>query len=246
MKQLLALLLIASSVTLCGCIYLPTTTTMTSTTEERQSDKPDETSISIVGSNPSETSEESSTTEVSEEKGEIEIVKEYTYSDGFWYTYHFVVVKNVSNIPLSIDTDTLAYGEDGALISVGSGNVVIVEPGYTTIYYESFETTDKIAKYETTTTIERPLRYKYSTSNLSYEMTDIKNGKIVQVTNNGNDPTRFVEGYLLYFKNGNIVGWDENYFTDSDSEIKPGKTISQQYTIYSEFDSVEFYLTGRR
>ena len=185
-------------------------------------------------------------TETPTEKEKIEIVKEYTYSDGFWYTYHFVVVKNISNMSLSVDTNTLAYDENGALISVGSGSIDILEPGCTTIYYEAFETTDKIAKYEITSNVERSSYYKYGISNLDYNITDIKNGKIIQVTNNGTEPIEFVEGYLLYFKNGNIVGWSSNYFTDDDYELKPSKTISQQYSIYDEYDSVEFYLTGRR
>lgn len=181
-----------------------------------------------------------------EEIKEIEIVKEYTYKSGFWYTYHFVVVKNVGNVSLELKTDTLAYGKDGSIVSVDSGKVDIVDPGCTTIYVEAFETQDEIAKYETTTEVDRPFFYKHGTADLSYEISDIKNGKIIQVTNNGTEPIEFVKGYLLYFNNGDIVGWEDKYFTDDDHEIKPGKTITNQYTTYDDFDSVEFYLTGRR
>lgn len=185
-------------------------------------------------------------TQAPPKKDEIEIIREYTYSDGFWYTYHFVVVKNISNVPLSIDTSTLAYADDGSLISVGNGSVIIIEPNCTTIYYEAFETTKNIARYETTREIEQETYYKYGTKNLSYTQTKIENGEIIQVTNNGTEPIEFVEGYLLYFKNGNIVGWSSNFFTDNDYEIKPGKTISQQYSIYEDYDTTELYLTGRR
>ena len=185
-------------------------------------------------------------TQAPPKKDEIEILKEYTYSDGFWYTYHFVVVKNISNVPLSIDTSTLAYADDGSLISVGNGSVIIIEPNCATIYYEAFETTKNIARYETTREIEQETYYKYGTKNLSYTQTKIENGEIIQVTNNGTEPIEFVEGYLLYFKNGKIVGWSSNFFTDNDYEIKPGKTISQQYSIYEDYDTTELYLTGRR
>ena len=193
-----------------------------------------------------ETEEEELVAVKEEEIEEIEIVKEYTYSDGFWYTYHFVIVKNVGNVPLELKTDTLAYGKDGSIVSVDSGKVDIVDPGCTTIYVEAFETQDEIAKYETTTELDRPFFYKHGTADLSYTINDIKNGKIIQVTNNGTEPIEFVKGYLLYFNNGDIVGWEDKYFTDDDHEIKPGKTITNQYTTYDDFDSVEFYLTGRR
>lgn len=175
----------------------------------------------------------------------IEVVKEYTYSDGFWYTYHFVVVKNVGNVPLSMNTSTLAYGSDGSLISVATGSIDVLEPNCITMYYESFETTSTIARYETKQEIEQAKYYKYGAKNLSYTQTKIENGEIIQVTNNDTKAIDFVRGYLLYFKDGNIIDWDCNYFTDNDYEIKSGETISKQYSIYNDYDYTEFYLTGR-
>ena len=175
----------------------------------------------------------------------IEVIKEYTYSDGFWYTYHFVIVKNVGNVPLSMTTSTLAYGSDGSLISVATGSIDVLEPNCITMYYESFETTSTIARYETKQEIEQAKYYKYGAKNLSYTQTKIENGEIIQVTNNGTKAIDFVRGYLLYFKDGNIIDWDCNYFTDNDYEIKSGETISKQYSIYNDYDYTEFYLTGR-
>lgn len=252
MKKLLTLLLVVCFATLCGCGYLPQTTTITSTTAEKQPDKPDETLISTVPSYVGEpettdvTTIESSAETTANEKKQVEIIKEYTCSDGFWYTYHFVIVKNVGDVPVSINTDTIAYDSDEKMISVASGSLDILEPNCISIYYEAFETKEKISRYVTTRTLEVPKYYQYGVKNLSYDITDIKNGKIIQVTNNGTEPIDFVQGYLLYFKNGNIVGWRMRYITDDESEIKPGKTISCQYSIYDDYDTIEFYLTGRR
>lgn len=236
MKKILILLLILCSVLLCACNDLSDIS--------NRYDKSSKTSTSVVDdSYSSELSETETLTEDLTEK--IEVISEYTYSSGFLYTYHFVVVKNISDASLCMQTNTLAYGEDGSLISVGSGNIDIIEPGCTTIYYEAFETQNKIAKYETTSKIEKSKYYNYGISNLSYTITDIENGKIIQITNNGSVPIEFVEGYLLYFKNGELVGWDSCYFVNDEYEIKPGETISQQFSTYDEYDSVEFYVTGR-
>ena len=176
---------------------------------------------------------------------DIQILEEYTYSDGFWYTYHFVVVKNNSNKPVTISTSTLAYKSDGTLISVDEGYVDIVGSGCTTIYYEAFETTEEISYYDTEMTVDTDVWYECGLNGLSYAQTNIQDGAIFQVTNNGNKAVDFVEGYALFIKDGKVVSWESNYFTDDDSEIKVGKTISKQFSAYKEFDTVKFYLTGR-
>ena len=179
------------------------------------------------------------------DSSDIEVLKEYTYSDGFWYTYHFVVIKNNSNKDVAISTSTLAYKSDDSLISTANGSVDIIGAGATTIYYEGFETEEEIAYYETEMTIDENPYYDCPMSDLTYAKTDIKEGAIFQVTNNGTKSVEFVEGFALFFKDGKVVSWESQYFTDDDYEIKPGKTISKQYSSYTEFDSVEFYLAGR-
>ena len=175
----------------------------------------------------------------------IEVLEEYTYSDGFWYTYHFVVIKNNSNKSVSISTSTLAYKSDNSLISAAEGSVDIIAPGATTIYYEAFETEEEIAYYETEMSIDTDVWYECGMSDLSYVMTEVADGAIFQVTNNGTKPIEFVEGYALFFENGKLVSWESQYFTDDDFEIKPDKTISKQFSAYTDFDNVKFYLRGR-
>lgn len=184
-------------------------------------------------------------TEEKVDSTDIEIVKEYTYSDGFWYTYRFVVIKNNSNKDVAISTSTLAYKSDDSLVSTANGNVDIIGAGATTIYYEAFETEEEIAYYETEMTIDDKPIYECPMADLTYVKTDIKEGAIFQVTNNGDKAPEFVEGYALFFKDGKVVSWESQYFMDDDCDIKPGKTISKQFTSYTEFDTVEFYLRGR-
>ncbi|RKJ44437.1 hypothetical protein D7X98_11350 [bacterium 1XD8-76] len=59
------------------------------------------------------------------------------------------------------------------------------------------------------------------------------------IKNNSNETVDVSTSSLAYSSDGTMVGAD-------DSELKPGETISKQITSYEEFDSMQFYLTGRR
>lgn len=82
--------------------------------------------------------------------------------------------------------------------------------------------------------------------NLSYVQNNTDDGAVFQITNNGTIPAEFVEGFALFFKGNQLVDYDWTYFTDNDSEIKPGKTISKQMNSLEDFDRIEFYMTGRK
>ena len=49
-----------------------------------------------------------------------------------------------------------------------------------------------------------------------------------------------------FFYGDTVVGYDSNYFTDDDNEIKPGETIMEEMDCYEHYDSIKVYLTGRR
>ena len=176
----------------------------------------------------------------------IEILEEYTYKDSLnWFTYHFIVVKNNSDVTLDVSTSTLAYGEDGGIVSEATGESLALGAGQTSLIEEAFETDKNISKYETELTSEESL-YDSVLENLEVKQNDIEDGAVFQVTNNGEESAEFVEGTALFFKDNKIVGHEWTYFTDDDSELKPGKTISEQMTNYEEFDSIKFFLNGRR
>ena len=109
-----------------------------------------------------------------------------------------------------------------------------------------FETDAKISYYETSMTCEKSRYYQSVIQDLDYAQNDINGGAVFQVTNNGAYAAEFVEGYVLFFENGNLVDYSSAYFTDNEYEIKPGATISEQIITYENFDTMKFYLTGRR
>ena len=176
-----------------------------------------------------------------------EVLAEYTLSDGIgWYTRHFMVVRNNSPETIDVSTSSLAYSEDGKMVGAESASFDALGPGCTSVLYEAFETEEKIDHYETELKSSKSEYYESVIQDLSYVQNDIDGGAIFQVTNNGGDAAEFVEGYALFFLNGELVGYESAYFTDDDSEIKAGETISKQMNLYEDFDKIEFYLTGRK
>ncbi|MDE7422671.1 MAG: hypothetical protein K2N51_03115 [Lachnospiraceae bacterium] len=177
----------------------------------------------------------------------VEILAEYTLPVSIgWYTRHFMVVKNNSNRTVDISTSSLAYDKNGKIISSADSSFYALGAGCTSMFYEAFETAEKIEYYDISMNVVPSKYYKSVIQDLSFVQNDIDSGAVFQVTNNGADAAKFVEGYALFFLNGELVDYDSAYFTDNNSEIKPQKTISKQLNSYEDFDSIEFYLTGRK
>lgn len=182
-----------------------------------------------------------------ENKGDIEILAEYTLPDSIgWYTRHFIVVRNNTEETLKISTSSLAYAKDGSIIGAADGEFDALGAGCTSVFYEAFETDQEIDHYKTELNYSKSKYYDSVIQDLSYSRNDIKNGLVLQVKNNGSKAARFVQAYVLFFKEGNLVGYSSAYFTDDDSELKPENKISKQIDSYKDFDSVEIYFDGRR
>lgn len=178
---------------------------------------------------------------------EVEILSEYTLSDSIgWYTRHFIVIKNNTGETVDVTTSSLAYNKEGKLLGADDGSFDALGAGCTSVFYEAFEVEGEIEYYETELNYSNSKYYESVIQDLSYEQNNLENGAVFKVTNSGEDAAKFVEGYALFFLNGELVGYESTYFTDDDSELKPGKTISKQITSYKDFDTIEFYLTGRK
>lgn len=180
-------------------------------------------------------------------KDKVEILAEYTLADGIsWYTRHFMVIKNNSNETLDISTSGIAYDADDNILGAADSSLDALGAGCTSVVYEAYEVEGMVDHYESTLSAAPARYYKSVIQDLSYEQTEIAKGAVFQVTNNGSDAAEFVEGYVLFIKDGNIVGFDSTYFTDDDSELKPGATITKQLDAFESYDLIEFYLTGRK
>ncbi len=168
-------------------------------------------------------------------------VTEYSYP-GYYYGY--LVIENNSNFNIEVFADVKFYNKDNQLIGAKSSSQEAFEKGSKIVLY--FSCDEEYTRMEYELSVAEETYYDCVVSNLSYETVSAKEKEIVSVTNNGSKAAKFVKGYILFFKGDRVIGLAQAYFTDNDSEIKPGKTITREIDCYEDYDSVQFFLTGRR
>ena len=169
-------------------------------------------------------------------------VTKYSYSVRSFH-YAFLVIENNSEFDLNISAEMKFYN-DGNLVGASSTSQEAVEAGTETILWTMPD--EAFTDIEYTLEAKEESIYECVISDLSYETTSAKKKEIVSVTNNGTEAAEFVEGYVLFFEGDTLVDFDDAYFTDDDSEIKPGKTITKELNCSQNYDSVKIYFTGRR
>lgn len=176
---------------------------------------------------------------------DVELIEEYYYS-GYWYQYRFLVVKNNSDATVEISTSSVAYDEEGNIISAGSANIEAVGAGCISVLRESYDTEEEIRYCDTEWTVSRDKYYESVIQDLSVTQTNIDGGVVLQVKNSGAEAASWVKATVFFLKNGKIVDYDESYCNDSDYEIKAGKTSSTQINTRKDYDEVKVYLHGRK
>lgn len=135
------------------------------------------------------------------------------------------------------------YDAAGNLIGAESNEVYAFEAGTETL--PSFNADEEFASMTYELTIEQEDYYDCVVSDLNYETVSAKEKEIVSVTNTGKKAADFVEGYMLFFKDGKIVDFTTTYFVDNDDELKAGKAITKEMECYEEYDSFLLFFTGR-
>ena len=173
---------------------------------------------------PAETNENTAPkpTEISMEDFDI---RDYKYETMFG-TMWFLIVKNNSDADLAFEFNGTALDAAGNTIGAGTAEIAVLGAGEETVTYFYFEDVTGIDKV-TYQGNYGPSFYKPVLSDLAVEQTINDGNLTVKVTNNGQYPAQFVEGCALFMDaENNVVYYNSTYITDSDSEIKPGKTLS--------------------
>lgn len=177
---------------------------------------------------------------------QIIVAEQYSYENSIGSTYFVLVVRNNSDKTVSIRANTVAKDGNGNIVGAADGSEEPVGAGQEVCLLHGFFDISDIADFEYTLYASECRYSDSAVQDLSYTQNMTENGAVFQVTNNGREPVEFVEGRALFFSGGRLVYSDSTYFTDDDSELKSGNTISKQLEPYVDFDSVQFYLTGRR
>jgi len=169
-------------------------------------------------------------------------VKQYSFSDSR-KSHVFLVVENTSEYTLVINASITALDSSGNPLGAKDSGDNDVPPGQKTLLGASFD--DKFDKIEYEFSVAEERLYKPVTQDLSYKSTTATKKEVVTITNNGENDAEFVQGHMLFFKGDTLVWYDMSYFTDVDSQIKAGKSLSKELTCSQAYDSTIFVITGR-
>lgn len=172
-------------------------------------------------------------------------VKGYQYEDSFSSMY-FLIITNNSKAVVSISANGIAKDANGGMIGAADFSIDVIGPGETSIGYFYFDGVKDVNSVDYSFSYDTNPYYQPVISNLTIDQTLNNSNVTVKVTNTGTTCAEFVAAYALFFdSNDNLIYHNFSYLTDGDSEIKPGKGISEQLDSYEAYDHVEVYLTGR-
>ena len=170
----------------------------------------------------------------------------YLYETMFGDSIYFLVVKNNSDAAVEINVSGIARDADGNELGTEETYINILGPGEETICDFYLSDITGVDTVECTYTYSSSYVFSPVLSDLDVKQTANEENITVEVTNNGEYCAQFVEAYALFFDaDNNLIGYDSDYITDGDSEIKPGKTISSQLQCYEGYDHAEVYFTGK-
>lgn len=173
-------------------------------------------------------------------------IKEYKYENTIGDTLYFLVITNNSDTDVSVSGNATAKDASGNSIGAADMSIDVLGAGETSIGVFYFDSVSGIDKVDYTLDYDENPYYKPVVNDLSVEQTFNDENVTVSVTNNSTNPALFVSAYAIFFdSSNNVVNYNSTYITDSDSEIKPGKTISGQLDCYGKYDYAEVYFTGR-
>ncbi len=184
---------------------------------------------------------------VSESDFEVEGHLYVTEFGSSTYSRYYLIITSHAKAPVKISGNATAKDSAGNAIGAGSTSVEVLGPEETTLAYFYFDDVSGIAEVDYQLSYDTDTRYYPVIANLDMQQTLNDKNVTISLTNKGDASAQFVEAYALFFDaNHEIMHTDSTYVVDSDSEIKPGATLSAQLDIYKgNYDHVEVYLTGR-
>lgn len=164
------------------------------------------------------------------------------------FMYYVMYITNNSDKVVSIELNVTAMDSTDKMVGSSGGNTAAVSPGQTAGIWTTFDEWDKINSFKYTMSVSEEKNYSpvYSDLAIDYNVTD--NGIVAAITNNGDSSAEFVWMDVVYLKDGKMVNFSELSFMDDNQELKPGITLSQEGTCYSDtgFDDVVIAINGRR
>ncbi len=177
------------------------------------------------------------------------LIQDWRYED-YGTTLHFLEVTNNSPYTLSISINEIAKDAAGNAIGAGATSEDDIPAGTTVFLTNYFGSVAGVHSFDTSIETTVSSYCIPVIQNVAVEATDLGDKVLVKATNNGGIPVEFVEATVVFFKGNEVVAYDTNYFCDSESELKPGVSMTKQMNYYNwdgvRYDSFKVHVTGQR
>lgn len=174
---------------------------------------------------------------------EYVVTKEYRWNTS-GYFFNDLVIKNTSGRNCLIEVTMYFKDKNGNVIGVKNDDKYACEDGYET--YWSFGNNEEFESVEFDITMNDNRFYDCIQSKLDLKVLTTKDKAILSVKNTTERPMSFVNYFVLFLdENGKVIERGRGYLADSDYEIKPGKTQSQEQRCREPFAEVVAYAHGQ-
>ncbi len=177
------------------------------------------------------------------------LIQDWLY-ENYGTTLHFLEITNNSPYTLSISINETAKDSAGNAVGAGSTSEGDIPAGATVFLTNYFGSVTGVHSFDTSieTTVNK--YYVPVIQNVAVEATDLGDKVLVKATNNGAIPAEFVKATVVFFRGNEVVNYDTSYFCDSESELKPGASMTKQMDYYNwdgvRYDSFKVRVTGQR
>lgn len=138
------------------------------------------------------------------------------------------IVKNSNDEPVYVEVKVVFYDEEGNTLNSETAYMSISSNSEMSYYF--YNTPSDYDTYEFTFDAETDYYENYTNQ---FDITDTDTGEqiTVQTTNNSSETVDYVDVAIVYYRDGVIVGYDEDFYYD----LEAGQTAT--FTLYYPFDA---------
>lgn len=173
------------------------------------------------------------------------IISDYIY-ESYSATYHVFEITNNSQSTLKVRINETAKDSSGNIIGAGSAEERDIPAGCTVFINNYLSDVKGACSFDTSIQTAVDEYYIPVAQNISLEVTNLGDKVLVKAANNGSVPAEFPEATVLFFYGDKVVAYATKYFCDSDYELKPGASMTEQISAYEDYTSVKVHITARR
>ena len=169
-------------------------------------------------------------------------VEQYVIKGESGYAEYFIVLTNNSNLTVKVDVNAIAKDNTGNIIGTADSEKDAIGDGETVCLRNRFSGIEGVESFEYSLEVSEDAYFKSVVKDIQVQESRTDKKIILTCANNGDEIACDVEAHILFFKNGEIVGYE---WTDiGDFEMSPGATISEEIIPSGEYDDIKVFIHG--